>query len=326
MSAMETLKEKDGVVLIMVIAMVAIFTAMVVTFSADESLDIELAYNFRDSIQAQYVARAGVEAATVVLIEDDQSYDSLDEQWASFAEYAAGATTYLEGAQFTGTITDELGRFDLNSLGVETDPNKREVRIEQFKRLFTVLAIDISEDEAGDLAYALIDWIDADSETELGAEDEYYQSLEPPYHCKNAPLDSVEEILMVKGMKPEFLTGTENYEGIRNYVTVGTNGKINMNTAPDQVLMCLSDRFTEDVVSSVNDCRPFKTQNFTCVRGLDLTDASTETTLLKDTLLVKSTRFSVDVKGIMPSGALVNVKAILERMTNKPRIVYYRIY
>lgn len=321
---MKVMRDRRGVVLILVLSMVALFTAMIVVFSADESLDIELAYNFRDSIQAQYIARGGVEAAIAVLSEDDQAYDSEDEQWGGFAEYAAGASAYLEDAQLTGSITDESGKIDLNALA--KNDNDRELRISQFKRLFTVLRIDITEDELNDLVYALIDWVDADAETDLGAEDDYYQSLEPPYHCKNALMDSVEEILLVKGMKREYLTGTENYEGIRNHVTVGTNGKININTATEAVIMSLSDDIGEDVVTSVVDCRPFQSADYGCIRGLDLSGGSAESAWIRNTLDVKSSRFAVDVKGVMPSGAQVNVRAVLERINNEPRIVYYRIY
>lgn len=320
---MNVLMDKRGVVLLLVLSVVALFTAMIVSFSADEGLDIELAYNFKDSLQAQYIARAGVEAASVILSEDDARYDSLDEQWANFAEYAVASSSYLDGAQFSGTITDERSKFDLNSLALT---NQREFRIAQFKRLFTGLNIDISDDELDDLVNAVIDWLDADSESTFGAEEEYYQSLEPPYHCKNAPMDSPEEILLVKGMKNEYFYGTENYEGIRNYVTVGSGGKININTASETVLKSLSDRFTEDVVSSILECRPFIDPAYDCIRGIDLNDGSAESAWIKSTLDIKSTKFQVDMKGIMPSGALVNVKAVLERINNNPRIVYYRIY
>lgn len=320
----KVLTDRRGVVLILVLSMVALFAAMIVTFSADESLDIELAYNFRDSVQAQYIARGGVEAAVAILSDDDQAYDSEDEQWGMFAEYAAGASAYLEGAQLSGSIIDESGRIDLNTLA--KDDSYREFRIGQFKRLFTVLHIEITDEELNDLVYALIDWIDTDSETDLGAEDDYYQSLHPPYHCKNAPLDSVEEILLVRGMKKEYLTGTETYEGIRNHVTVGTGGKININTATGAVLMSLSDEVGDDVVSSIVDCRPFRSQEYGCIRGLDLSGGSAESTWMRNTIDVKSERFSVEVTGVMPSGARVNVRAALERINNKPRIVYYRIH
>lgn len=322
---MKVLKDKRGVVLILVLSVVALFTAMIVSFGADESLDIELAYNFRDSLQAQYIARAGVEAAITILSEDDTQSDSLDDQWASFAEYAVASASYLDDAQLSGTITDECSKFDLNSLAA-VEPKDRDFRIAQFKRLFTLLKIDIADEELDDLAHAVIDWIDTDSDTDFGAEEEYYQSLDPPYHCKNAPLDSAEEILLVRGMKPEYFFGTENYEGIRNSVTVGTKGKININTASETVLRSLSDRFTENTVSSVLDCRPFTEQAYDCIKGIDLADGSEESIWIKSVLDVRSARFSADMKGTLPSGALVNVRAVLERINNSVRIVYYRIY
>jgi general secretion pathway protein K len=327
---MKALKSKRGVVLILVLSMVALFSAMIVDFSSDEGLDIELAYNFRDSIQAQYIAMAGVEAAKVILSQDNAGYDSLDEQWAEFPVFAASASTYLEGGQLTGTITDECSKFDLNSLAVKDD--KLEFKEKQFQSLFTTLNIDITPEELNDLTNSIIDWESATSEVSIGgAKDEYYQSLEPPYHCKNGPMDSIEEIMLVKGMKKEYFFGTENYEGIRNFITVcpvntPSSGKININTASETVLKGISDRFTENVVNNIVACRPFQSNNFSCVQNLDLTDSSAETTWIKNTLVVKSTRFSVDVQGVMPSGALVNVKAILERISNNPRIVYYRIY
>lgn len=313
-------------VLIMVLGMVALFSAMIISFSADESLDIELAYNFQDSIQAQYIALAGVEAAKAILIQDNLSYDSLDEQWAEFPEYAATASTYFSGANLTGIITDEYSKFDLNTLALKD--NYAEFRKAQFQRLLTLQNIDISQEELDDLTNSIIDWIDKDSEVTLGgAEDEYYMALEPSYHVKNGPLDSIEEILLIKGMKSEYFYGTENYDGLRKYITVGTGGKININTASELVLKSISEHFNDDVVSSIAACRPFTSQSYSCVQGLDLADGSDETNWIKNNVLVvKSPNFSVDVKGVMPSGAQVNVKAMLERINNNARIVYYRIY
>lgn len=317
-------RDNKGMVLILVLAFMALFMAMIVSFSADESQDLELAYNFRDSLQAQYIARAGIEAASALFAEDDGTYDSQDEEWGNFEELALTSAAYLEGARFTGTIVDEYGKIDLNSLALQDD--YRQFRIAQFKRLFTVLNIDLSEDEINDLCLSIIDWVDSDSEVTLGgAEEEYYQSLTPSYHCKNGPMDSPEEILLVKGMKREYFYGTDTYDGFGKYVTVNTGGKININTASEVVLKSLSENITEDVVNSVFDCRPFKTATYTCVQGLDLS-GSGEGTWIRTILDVKSNRFSADMKGIMQSGAVVNVKAILERINNSTRIVYYRIY
>jgi type II secretory pathway component PulK len=68
-----------------------------------------------------------------------------------------------------------------------------------------------------ELASAIIDWRDADSDlTGLdGAEDDYYLTLPTPYHCKNAPFESVDELRLVKGCTPELLYGLDlNQNGV----------------------------------------------------------------------------------------------------------------
>lgn len=320
------LKDKQGAVLLLVIATVALFTVMVVNFSADQSLDIELAYNFRDSAQAQYIARSGIEAAMAILKKDDTSYDSEDEEWGDFPEYAVAASGYLEGPVFTGVLTDESGKFDLNTLGLQEEQENQAFRKAQFIRLLDILELDMTEGEKQELAAAVKDWVDKDDdEADSGAEDEYYLSLDHPYECKNAPMDSPEEILIVKGMKPEYYYGTENHEGLQKYVTAGKGGKININTAPDAVLMSISESINEDVVEEIKGGRPFMDENFERIPSLNFTGASGE--MIKKAIGNKSSRFSADMTGSMPSGAQVNIKAILERFnSDSVRIVYYKIY
>jgi DNA uptake protein ComE-like DNA-binding protein len=61
-----------------------------------------------------------------------------------------------------------------------------------------------------DIANCILDWLDPDSDPRTnGAEDDYYSSLSPPVHCKNGPLDSLEELLLVKGVTPDLLFGTD---------------------------------------------------------------------------------------------------------------------
>jgi len=61
------------------------------------------------------------------------------------------------------------------------------------------------------VANSIIDWIDSDdNERSGGAESSYYEALQPkPYRCKNAPLDSVEELLLVQGVTPALLYGSD---------------------------------------------------------------------------------------------------------------------
>ncbi|EAQ78869.1 type II secretion system protein GspK [Blastopirellula marina] len=67
-----------------------------------------------------------------------------------------------------------------------------------------------------DIADAILDYIDEDDEPrEFGAEVDYYSGLDPPYAPKNGPLETVEELLLVRGVTPQLLFGRdENRNGV----------------------------------------------------------------------------------------------------------------
>src|SRR5207247_1078297 len=67
-----------------------------------------------------------------------------------------------------------------------------------------------------DIANSILDWMDPDDEPRSnGAENDYYQTLPNPYRAKNGPLDTIEELLLVKGVTPQLLFGNDrNRNGI----------------------------------------------------------------------------------------------------------------
>ena len=67
-----------------------------------------------------------------------------------------------------------------------------------------------------DVAEAILDWIDEDDDPRpLGAESEYYTALPTPYEPRNGPLQSVEELLLVRGVTPTLLFGVDaNRNGV----------------------------------------------------------------------------------------------------------------
>ena len=66
-----------------------------------------------------------------------------------------------------------------------------------------------------DVADAIVDWLDMDSSPRpYGAEDDYYTALSPPYHCKNGPLDSLEELLLVRGVTRSCCSATTRTETV----------------------------------------------------------------------------------------------------------------
>jgi len=67
-----------------------------------------------------------------------------------------------------------------------------------------------------EFAASIIDWRDADSDvTANGAESEYYLRLSDPYECKNGPLETVEELFLVRGATKDILFGQDvNRNGV----------------------------------------------------------------------------------------------------------------
>ena len=61
-----------------------------------------------------------------------------------------------------------------------------------------------------DIADSILDWLDDDVDTrEYGAESQYYGGLSPPYACANKAPQTIEELLLVKGVTPALLFGAD---------------------------------------------------------------------------------------------------------------------
>ena len=74
-----------------------------------------------------------------------------------------------------------------------------------------MINLGYDEDLSLHVAAAIVDWRDGDDTVleeaislgVIGAESEYYESLDSPYLSKNAPFDSLSELLHVKDMTQE---------------------------------------------------------------------------------------------------------------------------
>jgi len=102
-------------------------------------------------------------------------------------------------------ITPEAGKININ-LAEEED----------LTRLLESVLLDLGVENHPELTDALLDWLDEDDEPRAnGAERDYYEFLEPGYFPKNGPLDTLEELLMVKGFTAAVLYGEDvNRNGI----------------------------------------------------------------------------------------------------------------
>jgi len=148
----------------------------------------------------------------------------------------------IDGGGLRGHIDDLQGRFNLNNLatapGKDTavGTNNETIYTAQFERLLDDLP-NFDASKYHGLANAIRDWVDADDQRSGtdGAEDQDYLSQDPPYRAANQGMHSVSELLLVHGMSKEL------YAALLPYVTAlpGVT-KININTAPEPVLLSLA--------------------------------------------------------------------------------------
>jgi general secretion pathway protein K len=180
----------------------------------------------RDSIRCALLAEGGIGAAKIALRLDAKAndYDTLDEIWSR----PAPPIDLGDGA-IRATIEDEERKINLNKLVLPNGNAPDDQRVAVFRRLLDTLGIE------GTVADAVVDWLDNDDTPRAGgAESPHYLGLPYPYNAKNDLFDTLDELRLVRGVTPEV------FEKLLPFVTVLSSGKVNLNTAPREVLMSLS--------------------------------------------------------------------------------------
>lgn len=244
--------------------------------------------------QALYVFRSALPLAIAVIRSDDSSVDHLQERWA----YPLSFKT--ERGELTISIYDEDRYINLNTAGENP---------ELFKHIFSYLRIDLQYLDR------LLIWI--------GRKD---GSFDSQYPIKRAPLSSKEELLYV-GFKPEDLQGktigNSFYPGLWSISTTFSSGKVNINTAPMQVLMALDPRIDQTLANKIIERRA--KEPFRRPEDLVLVEGFTFDILyrIQNHIDTKSRFFHI-VMDIRSGGYSVSFSAIYDRQEG--RIVYKSIY
>ncbi|MCK4467251.1 MAG: general secretion pathway protein GspK, partial [Desulfobacterales bacterium] len=231
----KVLMNNRGVALILVILMISIIIAITLQLNISSRSEIYEAANLGDGIRATCAAKSGFYMGEALLIEDIRDLDSLNEDWANLESVSAGSGTLFNGEYFRLNIEDESGKIPINSLIKENQQYNDGIK-KLLTRFLALPEFDLDEQQIRDIVDAVKDWIDEDDEvTGFGAENMYYRGLEEPYACKNAPLDCIEELLMIKGITEDLYYGAGETPDIAKYLTLHGKGKININTAPNLI-------------------------------------------------------------------------------------------
>jgi general secretion pathway protein K len=310
--------DERGIALLLTLLVLTLLVALILEFDVEARREYRDAAAFRDNFKATVLARAAVQAARGVLQQDfikdkqtGQFFDAPTDIWAfPISNYAIG-----DGV-LSAQIEDERGKLNLNDLAAGGDPIAKKTKVLRFKRLFELVQVN------PDLVDAIVDWVDQDEMPEAsGAESPYYQTLRPSYRAANAPLQTLLELRLIKGMSPDLI------EKLSKVVTVYPQegeSRVNVNTAGLLVLQALDPRITQGVASDIIQARPFKT-----IQDLDRVSSFEEVgkeLRLQNLYDIKSdlflARLIVSVNEVTRNGTVV-----LQRnaSTGTSAVLYYRV-
>jgi general secretion pathway protein K len=254
---------RRGIALIIVMISVTVLGILAAGFAYSMKVETKLAQNANSETDLLWLGRSGVEYARYILAQQlalgCEPYDALDQIWAGGPGGICTSNSVLAGlslkdyplgdGKFSITITDLERKYNINIAD--------EAALQQALRLVGV--------DAGEIPYiaaSILDWMDADENTHIGGtESDYYQTLQPPYYAKNAPIDDLSELLLVRGVTPEMFWGGAATNrtpgtllrrgglppgaeepfigypvGLADIFTPISNGRININTASATVL------------------------------------------------------------------------------------------
>ena len=286
----------DGIALIMVMCAIFVLSALAAGFVLSMKVETRLAQNADSEQQLLWLGRSGVELARYVLSQQltipNEPYDSLNQKWAGGPGSLAESNSVLSSISLDNYPVGD-GTVSIKIIDLERKVNINTANSQMILQALTLMGVDANDISV--VSDSILDWISpAGPPRVAGAESDYYQGLAVPYYAKNAPIDDLSELLLVKGVTPEMYWGsnatnhtpsvfqhklglgtapgqTPDYPfGLVEIFTPFSSGKINVNTADVNVLQMIpgvdaamadaivKQRAGPDGVDGTEDDTPFR--------------------------------------------------------------------
>jgi len=227
---------RSGSILLIVLVTVSILALSVLSFSSLMLVEERAARVQTRQFQSRHLVDSGMEYTRLFLSRPESEIVEAGRLWDnqdSFRGIAAVADANDPGRK------SEIGRFTLvapnmnddgviegTRYGLVNESSKININVLPFYDTYGAAAfgeVDVARnlllalpDMTEEIADAIIDFVDSDDEEkESGAESSFYNGLTPPYNAKNGPLDSIDELLLVRGVTTELLFGLDtNRNGV----------------------------------------------------------------------------------------------------------------
>ncbi|MFA5505605.1 MAG: type II secretion system protein GspK [Vulcanimicrobiota bacterium] len=340
-------------VIILVLGLLIVAVTLTTTFSIDSnSLDL-LSRRARGKEANYQVARSALELGLVLLRVDDADVDGAEDIWA-----AGPQEMTWEGRLLRLEVEDEERRFPINALVPESlAPGEVFKPSEEQDALAKALTrlLDRQGLSGQSATAALIDFMDPDNVPTVGGGE---ISRDPEIPVKNARLDSLAELSYVRdwvrpqgppplpllgGLASELDSGvqveaaeaeafsdqnqqeTVNQSNWSDWLSVHSSGKININTAPQEILLALDEEMTDALVGEIIAKR--QEGSFSGEEDLRQIATIDEDLLFRLGRLIRynSEYFRVRIR-VSSAPAPINVEAVVLRDKREPKIVRWEVH
>lgn len=238
-----------GSALVVVLWVIGLLSVIVTSFAFDAHLEIRIAGFARRRRQAESLALSGLSVAEMLLhqqrhVRPDTSVDD-DDRWHM------PALSLSRGEAVRG-LQEPLGDgiIVLDIVPEDSLRNVNRLDDEDWERILEVGGVP--EDRWPELIDAFNHWTDKVGYViaQSAEIEDYYALHDPPYRAKQGPLDTVRELLLVKGFENAIVSGGVlnpdapvaeqiHLPGIQDLLTTYGEGKVNVNAAAERVLMTL---------------------------------------------------------------------------------------
>ncbi len=228
-----------GAALILVLWTFAVLTVLATEFARAMRDDALATRNFKQETSAHYTAIAAMNEVLLALmarrtagdieergVEDEELIDPVETLNYGDGVWVQGR---FAGIDYEVRAVDEAGKIGINAATEEV-----------LDLVFQNLGYEGEVLET--LTDSIIDWRDADDLHRVnGAEDQYYESLPRPYSCKDGAFDSIEELLLVRGVTEDIYYGADGVPGLADIFTVfNPVSSVNLKSATPAVMIAVA--------------------------------------------------------------------------------------
>ncbi len=201
--------KEQGIILIVILWILVILTTIALGFGHSMMVEYRISSYEIDKLKTMEIAKAGIERAIAELTNDTTNLNAgtLTSPWrttgvmGSYQNVSTGDGYYT---LFFGDVSGDNQSSGYGQVGYGLTDENSKININSAS--VTTLMWLTNGDQI--LVNNIMTWRGGSTTgPNAGAGDSYYTQLNPPYNCKYAPFDTVEELLLVSGMTPEILFG-----------------------------------------------------------------------------------------------------------------------